>query len=60
MLELLFSLLQVKLRAERGENGIMFFLSFPWSASDPFPDDPGVIWPSLSASNDDLHIVNGE
>ena len=45
----------------RGEkNGIMFLLSFPWSASDPFPDDPGAIWPSLTASNDDLHIVNGE
>ena len=57
---MLFSLLANVVRVEREKKGIMFFLSFPWSASDPFPDDPGVIWPSLTASNDDLHIVNGE
>ena len=43
------------------ESGNMSVLSFPWSASDPFPySDPGVIWPSLSAANDDFNIINGE
>ena len=45
----------------KDEIGAMAMPSFPWSTSDPFPySDPGVIWPSLSAANDDLNIINGQ